>query len=264
MKALIDGDIFQYEFGSMTDDEFKPLGWPIIQNKIQNRIDQIMEATGAKTYQIYLTSDDKSNFRYKLATIRPYKGHRSTEKPHWYYHIRNFLVDYRGAQEVSGIEADDAISMAQYEALYGAMDDLASIEAIKELGIARTVICSRDKDLNMVPGLHYTWECGKQKEKPLWWQDEVGGFRCFYKQLLMGDTCDNILGLFGVGQRSKIVSSLDDVNSDADMYRIVFNEYEKRFGSYAKKFLIENARLLWMLRSPDDEWVPPPLEGLEK
>jgi hypothetical protein len=100
MKALIDADIFQYEFGSCTDSEYKPLAWPLVQARVQGRINTILEATGATSYQLYLTSDDKSNFRYKIATIRPYKGHRPTEKPYWYNGIRNFLVDHRGAQEV--------------------------------------------------------------------------------------------------------------------------------------------------------------------
>ena len=72
MKALIDSDIFQYEFGNCTDNEFKPLAWPLVQSRVQARIDSIMEATGADSYHLYLTSDDKSNFRFEIASIRPY------------------------------------------------------------------------------------------------------------------------------------------------------------------------------------------------
>lgn len=249
MKALIDGDIFQYEFGDATDNEYKILPWPLIQARIDNRISGIMEAVKADTKQIFITSDDKSNFRYKLATIQPYKGKRKTDKPYWYYHIRNFLVDYRGAIEVFGQEADDAMSIAQMEELR---------KYSRNLRMAKTVICSRDKDLHNTPGWHYTWPCGKQKERPIWWQDEVGANRCFYKQLITGDNdVDNILGLYGVGKQSKLLSTIDNLSTPFNMYRYVLELYQKRFGSYAEKFLLENARLLWMRREEDEMWEFP-------
>lgn len=239
MKALIDADIFQWEFGSATDDEYKPLSWPLVQARIQSRIDRIMESTGADKYQLYITSDDKSNFRYELATIKPYKGNRLTEKPHWYTHIRNFLVDFRGAIEVFGQEADDALGIEQCASK-----------------LNTTVICSRDKDLHMIPGWHYTWGAGKQKEKEVWFQDEVGGLRCFYSQLLTGDSVDNIPGLYGVGKSSTHIKYINSLNIELDMYEYVRGQYELRFGSYAEQFLIENARLLWIRREEGELWKP--------
>lgn len=271
MKALIDGDIFQWEFGTATDDEYKPLPWHLVQARIDSRIQGILEATGADSYQIYITTDDKSNFRYEVATIKPYKGHRKTEKPYWYTHIRNFLVDYRGAQEISGQEADDALSIEQTKdyrnkcqqlpLLFDPWNTPQAAEWVKKN--TSTVICSRDKDLHMVSGWHYTWHCGKQKEKELWWQDEIGGYRCFYKQLLTGDAVDNIPGLYGVGRASTRVNNIDSLCSKLEMYMAVMEEYKKRFGSYAEQFLIENARLLWMRREEGELWGPPVKEDKE-
>ena len=273
MKALIDGDIFQHEFGSATDDEFKPLSWPLVQARVQGRINGILEATQADDYQIYLTTDDKSNFRYQIASIRPYKARRATEKPHWYTHIRNFLVDHRGAEEVSGMEADDAMSIAQYEDLEKC-DGLSRIQSNNWSTLpedapdlkksARTVICTRDKDLNMVPGWHYTWGAGKQKEQSMWWQSELGGKRAFYSQLLTGDVTDNIPGLFGVGKSSKLLKDINSIDNEHDLYLHVYKEYERRFGSYAEQFLTENARLLWMLRYEGEVWTPPVLKVEEE
>jgi hypothetical protein len=247
MKALIDGDIFAYEFGNCTNDEYVPLSWPLVQARVQSRINGIIEATGADEYQIYLTSEDGSNFRIREATIQPYKGHRATEKPHWYKKIREFLVDHREAEVVYGMEADDALSIAQYQA-----EDKRS-----------TVICSRDKDLNMVPGYHYSWGAGKQKEKGLWWQDEINGLRAFYCQLLTGDSTDNIPGLYGVGGSSKLLTHVREFDREYDMYLFALAEYTKRFGTYAERFLIENARLLWMQSYEGELWSPPSLpEGI--
>lgn len=263
MKALIDADIFQWEFGSATDDEGHPLSWPLVQARIQGRIDQIVEATGADSYQLYITSDDKSNFRYQVATIQPYKGNRvDIEKPRWYNQIRNFLVDRRGAIEVHGMEADDAISIEQCKDLTKSKallqyqnNDYDTLKIWTEYG--QTVICSRDKDLNMVPGYHYSWACGKQKEKPIWWQNELEGLKCFYKQLLTGDTVDNILGLFGVGKSSSLLTYVDSCSDEYACYDYVLSQYSKRFGSYADQFLVENARLLWMLQEEGQVWEPP-------
>ena len=258
MKALIDADIFQYEFGSSVDENGRPLPWPFVQSRVQSRIDGIMEATKADSYQLYVTSDDKSNFRYKIATIKPYKGNRKDlEKPHYYQHIRNFLIDHRGAIEVHGMEADDAISIEQYKQAYGALSQKYKWDDLKGFKKIGTIICSRDKDLDMVPGWHYSWGAGKQKEKQLWWQDELNGIRSFYRQTLLGDTIDNIPGLFGVGKSSKLVTRVLSCVSELECYEYVLFEYTKRFGSYAEQFLKENARLLWMLQYEGQVWEPP-------
>ena len=249
MLALIDSDIFQWEFGTATDDEFKPLSWPLVQSRIQGRINGIMDATGADKYELFITSDDKSNFRYEIASIQPYKAHRQDlEKPYWYTHIRNFLVDHRGAQEVYGQEADDAMSIAQWKDYVGCGG---------EKDKCNTIICSRDKDLNMVPGWHFTWGAGKQKEKGPWFQDEIGGLRCFYGQLLTGDAVDNIPGLYGVGKSSVLIKRLQDMNTEEELYNHVLEQYKLRFGTYAEKFLVENARLLWMRKEEDELWDIP-------
>ena len=400
MKALIDSDIFQYEFGNCTDNEFKPLAWPLVQSRVQARIDSIMEATGADSYQLYLTSDNKSNFRFEIASIRPYKGHRPTEKPYWYQAIRNFLIDHRGAQEVHGMEADDAISIAQWDNiikngirlhidndhytlvdyedyvkivefnwqvsgfgyisrnvngktlylhkyLLGADEETVDhingnkldnrrrnlrlcsdkdntrnrralegktsiykgvsydtqtgkwnchikvdsksirlgrfdteIEAARQYDInairyfgeyvwlnfpppsylkgeEETIICSRDKDLLIVPALHYGWPAGKQKELKVFYQYELDGLKCFYKQILTGDAVDNIPGLYGVGKSSDTLLPIMSCDTELDMYGHVLCEYTKRFGSYAEQFLLENARLLWLLRKEGEMWLPP-------
>jgi 5'-3' exonuclease len=143
---------------------------------------------------------------------------------------------------VEGIEADDAVGIAQYQNRFVIGGHLG-----KSLGID-TVICSRDKDLHMIPGWHYTWSAGAQKEKPLWWQDETEALRCFYRQLLTGDSTDNIPGLYGVGPSSSCVKCISTLDNELDMFRTCYEEYEKRFGSYAEQFIKENADLLWILR----------------
>lgn len=255
MIALIDADILCYEFGNMKDlDTGDLLAWPIVRSFVDERIDLIMEATDSTTSVLYLT-DSASNFRNRVATILPYKGHRPTEKPPHWGEIRQHLIDNYDATVCYGIEADDAVGIAQSLA----NDAVIVAEAEVELHGTfsgefpdHTIICSRDKDLHMIAGWHYSWPCGNQKEKK-WFVNETDGIRFFYKQLLTGDATDNILGLYRVGEKASCVKALDDMTGELDMYTAVYKEYKSRFGSYAGKFLYENAALLWIKRQDDSD-----------
>lgn len=231
MHALIDGDILLYEFGSASREDGNPIPWAFVVSRLDSRIANILNTVSSDTHQLYLTGE--GNYRKSDATIKPYKGHRPSEKPYWYEHIWNFLVAHRGAEVVKGIEADDAMGIAQSG--------------------EETIICSRDKDLKMIPGWHYSWPSGSQPEKGPWWQTEEEGTRFFYQQLLTGDPTDNIPGLYNVGNSSALVKQLKDMDSELEMYKHVRTQYEKRFGSYWTMFLHENARLLWIQREEDED-----------
>jgi hypothetical protein len=248
MKANIDFDWAAYAFGNATDDEYKPLAWPFVKSRIDGTIRKILEATEADEHQLYITSNDKSNFRFEVATIKPYKGNRPSEKPYYYDRIRDYLVKGKGAIEVFGMEADDAVSIAQYKDL----DWFGPTPLSKEH--ANTVLCTIDKDLDNVPGWHYNW---MKDDEGVYWIDELSGIAHFYCQLLTGDGVDNILGLFGVGKSSKLLATVREYDNEFDMYLYVRDQYHKRFGSYADQFLLENARLLYMLEEEGVMWVPP-------
>lgn len=234
MKALIDADILLYEIGSLTDDEGHPLKWQFTLARLDGIIKKIVRQSGADSYEMFVTG--KGNFREEVATIKPYKGHRSAPKPHHYQNIKDYLSSTKNHKVtfVDGYEADDAMSIEQYKRPKA------------------TIIASRDKDLKMVPGWHYSWPAGKQKEKEPFFVSETEGMRWFFAQLLMGDATDNIPGLFGVGEKYA-KDKMKDLDLPYDMYVFVQEQYEKRFGSYWKMFMHENARLLWMLRTPDDD-----------
>jgi len=247
MKALIDADILPYEFGGMVqlEDPEQPLEWEIVRSMVDDRINQILENTGSTEYALYLT-DSPSNFRVGVATIKPYKGHRKAEKPFHWAAIRQHLIDNWNAEVQYGIEADDRLGIEQMLD-YAAEKEWYTDGAHPE-GVFGTVICSRDKDLNMIPGFHYVWPCGNQEER-MWFQDETSAIRCFYKQLLTGDTSDNILGLFGVGSSSRLVKSIEEMEEEQLMFNLVLKAYEDRFGNYGYTFMLENAQLLWILRT---------------
>ena len=229
VTALIDGDIIPYEFGACKGEDDQDLEWSFVQSRVDSRLNKIMEATGATERKIYLT-DSPTNYRLLVASIRPYKGTRPSVKPPLWEAIRNFLIEHRGAEVISYMEADDKLSISQYERM--------------EEG--DTVICSVDKDLDTVPGWHYNWRKGDP-----YFIEEIDAHKNLYKQLLMGDTVDNIPGLFGVGE-VKANKAIDPCTTEQEMFEVCKDEYEKRFGSYWTMFMTENYRLLRMLRSQNE------------
>lgn len=246
MHALIDADIFCYEIGSMKNpDTGVPLPWGVILKLLNERIFGILDAVKAESWQMYLTG--KGNFRVGIASILPYKEHRG-DKPFWYQGIYNYLRDHRRAIVVQGYEADDAISM----------------EGAGDFPRRSTCICTRDKDLRQVSGYHYGWASGKQPEFGPTWISELDGWRNFFSQCLTGDAVDNILGLYQVGKKAASVRRVHECTSELEMFRVVKEEYEKRFGSYWDMFLYENGTLLWMLRSEKDSWFKRQKEFTER
>jgi len=125
----------------------------------------------------------------------------------------------------------------------------------------KTIICSRDKDLKMIPGWHYGWPAGNQKEFGPKFITEVEALRNFYRQMLTGDPVDNIPGLWNVGTNASCVKQIDSFDSEVPMAEFVRREYEKRFGSYWELFMMENAKLLWIKR---EETNPPEREIEER
>lgn len=266
MKALIDLDILPYAYGGMTFEDGCIMPDSMIQGKVDAKIKKIMEESGATSWVGYLTDSDR-NFRIDVATILPYKGNREgSSKPAKWKMIREYLQSKYPDQvtEVSGIEADDQLAIDQYDGIQQHLEGILKEDGVlwncqpftKEMigTYESTIICSIDKDLMMVPGWHYNWNTDKRTLV-----SEIEGLRWFYKQLLTGDTCDNIKGLHGVGAKSKLVTSLDDMDEEQSMFLHVQEQYEKRFGSYADQFLLETGKLLWMLKDREVMWKFPPI-----
>lgn len=178
-------------------------------------------------YRVYLSG--KSNFRYEVATIKPYKGNRSSEKPVHFDAVRQFYKDYYDAIVTVRMEADDAIGLAHDP--------------------DTDIIATRDKDLNCIPGLHYDWVKGSCS----FITEDVADLS-FYSQLLTGDSTDNILGLYGVSKESKLLKNLQDLKTNEERLQYVRSQYESRFGSYADTFLSETCNLVWILQKRTPYW----------
>jgi len=207
------------------------------------------------------------NFRYAVAVTKPYKGTRKNPKPEHFYGIILYLMsNYEVIVGANGTEADDMLAMAQTK---------------------DTIICSRDKDLRIVPGWHFSWECGGQRSIGPHQTDVVGsielikkstinpetgkvkalppsvlgyGLQMFYHQMLAGDTADNIQGLLGFGA-VKAVKTLAGLDNAFDLHEKVMAEYKAHDKvEDAQALFDENAALLWMIQEEGVGYVDPSAE----
>lgn len=255
-------DLIAYEAASaadMVDEGMERRRFDYCVDYVDDKIADICEACGVDTpYRIFLTGG--GNFRFDIATVKPYKGNRKDEKPFYLPSVRKYMEVKHGAAMVEGMEADDALAIVAHRFNY------------KDV-----IIASRDKDLRQVPCMQYTWECGKQPEwgpelvtligdidvrfskkilkngEPSKAIDKISGtgLKWFYTQCITGDTTDNIPGLEGKGA-GLAYELLKDTETEEEMYKLVLGAYKDKYAFRGAERLLEQGRLLYMCREKID------------
>lgn len=299
MRALIDGDIIVYSVGFATQasyfwvdgemfdtkkeakvfcDKHKHEYDDIIQSvtpedvthayyNAKKLINRICEKTGADEYEVYLTGE--GNYRKDVATIQPYKGNRdTTHKPVHYEAITKYLIKTHGAEVIDGMEADDQLGIEQYASYMDTYKPAMGLALEdKDTATLDTVICTIDKDLDMITGMHYNW-----RKDSLYYVSPEDADKFFYTQLLTGDSTDNIRGVPQIG-KVKAAKLLKGCTSNLCAYNRVRQAYldynrkeaekvdevitEEDLLHRADRELKENADLLWIQRELDTLWLPP-------
>ncbi len=257
MQPLLDGDILLYEvaFKSQSkkdDGSIFVFPWETAMKHMDRAIDNICaECYATEPPIIYLTG--KGNFRDEIATEKKYKGNRKKEKPFHYYNLRAYLEGAYDTRCVDGLEADD----------------LLCIEQQKRLSDLDTIICSRDKDLRIQPGYHFTWEVNGQPRFGPALVREVGelklkrggkklfgtGLSFFYSQLLTGDATDNIPKVASYGP-VKTFKTLAGHTTHLDLFKAVRDVYREFYGDEWDVKMLERGRLLWMTKELHEDGSP--------
>lgn len=182
---------------------------------------------------MYLSGPE--NFRNGVATLQPYKGNRDKlHKPVHGPKIREYMQRKYNAVVSENEEADDIVAYSHYREYL--RDPYGS------------VIVSVDKDLDMIPGLHYNFV--KQEG---YFVDDDEADKFFQLQLLMGDSTDNIPGVPGIGKK-KAEKALAGVENPWD---VIADLYIQAYEEFWYEALLENGRLLWIRREPNEWWNPP-------
>jgi len=176
----------------------------------------------AKAYVYFIKG--RGNFRYQVATMKPYKGTRSSgeDRHRFYYEVLNHIIKFRDCIESHGYEADDMVSVFHSE---------------------KTVVCTIDKDAKQNAGDLYnlrTHELVTISEEEAW--------RNLWMQVLTGDKVDNIGGIEGIGP-GKAEKILEGIGA-ASYPQEVLNQYIIKYGIQdGSDFFNENYQLIRMKSS---------------
>ena len=177
MNVYIDGDILVHRCVWNSDKSGTYNDLTQAKEKVLNLVDTVMHETLAENGKIAISG--KGNFRRDI--FPDYKANRKKEEDpevkELFSGTYKFLEEELEAVPAVGQEADDLLAIWQTE----------------EPGI----IVSIDKDMLQVPGTHFRM-LKKWKYEEV--NEEEANF-LLHKQILMGDTADNIKGLPGIGPK---------------------------------------------------------------
>ncbi len=241
MRVLIDGDVIVYEAGFASDaaqkarnerrvalgeapgQDYEPLAFAL--QGVDMKLESIKKITNADEMVIYMSHPVNQREHW----FPEYKQNRNVlHKPHHYSAIQDYLLDDLGAlYSQRGDEADDALGIAQ------------------TADIQNSLIATKDKDLDVIPGWHYNWSKTK-KDDGVYYVSPEEASRNFYTQLIKGDTSDNIPGLYkkrGMKVTKGILAPLEDMQADIEFY-----EYVKWLYNDDVEHIYNMAQLLWIKR----------------
>lgn len=222
MKYVKDEDIDTYEF--YTERKVEPASHAV--HNAKNLLTTILSATSPDDFTVYLSGEN--NFRKALSPS--YKANRNeTHRPEHEAYIKNYILESFRGELVNGQEADDALGINQAE---------------------DTIICTLDKDLDMIPGWHYNWDRDER-----YFVNEHTALTNFYCQLLSGDSTDNIVGVPKIGKKTaaKLIAPLPTYKA---MEEEIGEQYKKVYGDRWREEMVVNGRLLWIRRKPEELWEP--------
>lgn len=224
MIALLDADILCYRVAATSENETKDTAMHTMASFVEDLM--LFDLEEVFTFEFFLTG--KTNFRYDVAVTAPYKGNRKDKpKPTHLNLLREYMMWAFNAKMSEGQEADDDIAIRA-----------------TELGPEECIIVSIDKDFMQVPGWHYNFT--KREKK---WVTPEEGMRFFYTQILTGDTADNIKGAAGIGP-VKAAKILEGAKTEEELYQCCVEVM-------GADRVLEDARLLWLRRTPNQIWEPP-------
>jgi len=220
---LIDGDIVAWRVGTRKYN-CKEGDMRFYYNSCTTLLESIMHKLDDFNYKVFLSGKQIPHFR---TLINPdYKANRKDlVKPEEVKELEWYLQDVFNAEIIHGYEADDALGWTQMEE------------------VNDPIICTIDKDLDMIPGMHYNFVTGK-----FCYITVLDALHNFYTQMLVGDVSDNIFGMRGIGP-VKAGKLLARTKTEQEMFDIVYTLYKD-----PKRFVM-NACCLWILRNKGELWV---------
>lgn len=226
--CFTDADSIFYRIAATTES------CTVARSTFDGAIKDIMRKTNSQHGMVAVKEDfqDTNNFRYKIA--EDYKGNRSRGDTDPGFKERLFdLYQYSwdtGCFRSKGCEADDVVCIWAEEA-----------EARGESWI----IAHIDKDIDQYPGDHYNY-----KKQTIYQTSPAEAHRLLCRQLLTGDSSDNIKGLYRVGP--KTADKLLDGVPEGGMLEVVRREWRSRHPQEWEQMLQKCFNLIYMRRNWDE------------
>jgi len=168
--ALVDADLLPYIVGYTTEDEKYAAALYKVRENIVPDVESTPEFMDAADHLDWLVNhwvgmakadsailyitDGASNFRIPLAFTWKYKGQRTSDKPAFFYELRNHLVNKHNAIISDGCEADDLIVTEMGERNRDLALQGAEVGSRTHASFSDCIAISRDKDLRICPGWH--------------------------------------------------------------------------------------------------------------
>lgn len=243
LTPLIDADSLVYRAGFSgveKDEKGNPFPTPLSHSlsNLRTIMDNILDKFPRREGEhVFLTPS--GGFRYKVATIREYKGNRKSPKPQHFQAMREYLQKKYGAvvvdedlPEDQRREADDFCGMYQW-----AKPDKS------------TCVVSGDKDLKQIPGWLYSPARDEFQMRTL---NDADMF--FWFQVMAGDCVDNVKGLSGIGEKKALKILEACCRKRSRVRRAVCDLYRKEYSDKWESALDENATLVFIHREEGKNW----------
>lgn len=217
---------------------------------VKLKISQIVEAVGADDFRVVIGGSNNFRMNYP-AKWTEYKAQRA-EKPLLLAELKEWVKNHYGSRCIceDGYEADDVLSMIGWWAYNNKSQQSVILSVV-------------DKDIRYNT-VGYFYNYGDSKAK-IEYNDGLGMFKGFCRQMLVGDTCDNIPNvktskLFreqysvrytGIGEATADVL-FADCKTRKDFAEVVVNVYKNCYYDEYQERLQEQGFFLWLKRHPED------------
>lgn len=232
--CLIDGDVVCYKIASnkvQSEEDKEKNGlqedrtWGQVRSEVDEYLQNLMVQTNSNQYIIALTLN--RCFRYDL--YPEYKANRKDKiKPKYLDTIKEYLITDYKAVYYDKLEADDILSVCS--------------STYKD-----SFIASNDKDFMQKEGLHFNLNTYKFIEV-----SKKAALYNLFKQVLVGDSTDNIKGCAGVGEVKTYAAFRKDLEDPSMFPHIALSMYINTYGTDRgiKEFYL-NYRLVKLLDEPE-------------
>jgi hypothetical protein len=238
--AIIDADGLLFYAGWAYREQLTRMGELAVKERVDKLIGRILDKVGATHYIGFYGKPGEKNFRHDWATMKTYKGNRTEEAWQAYFkpRVKDHFLNKWKFHPMGRIEADDAVVIAFHEL----KDDW------------NIVMVGEDKDAQQI-GEHLQFNPNSDHFKFISHTHESGR-KHFWKQMMLGDSTDNIGGIAGVGKKNKALVELMEMvdPSEEEMYEFVRDLYVQKYGEEYKYHMLENYMLLCMLTKPSFDY----------